>query len=153
MDAGKLPAEDADEYCFKYGYACFEQERFEAAVRLMARIAFTSDYYPHAQYVMGYSEYRKGEYQSAKRYFTVIADHPAYSNVLPFYILQIEFNDGNYHYVRENGGAVLRKPMVSSFIQTVTVGFGIAPNHAYHARGLYRQSGISPCPEDIILFS
>ena len=39
--------------------------------------------------------------------------------------------------------------MVSSFIQTVTVGFGIAPNHAYHARGLYRQSGISPCPEDI----
>ena len=104
VDAGKLPAEDADEYCFKYGYACFEQERFEAAVRLMARIAFTSDYYPHAQYVMGYSEYRKGEYQSAKRYFTVIADHPAYSNVLPFYILQIEFNDGNYHYVRENGG-------------------------------------------------
>lgn len=108
VDAGKLPAEDADKYCFKYGYACFEQERFEAAVQLMARIAFTSDYYPHAQYVMGYSEYRKGEYQSAKRYFTVIADHPAYSNVLPFYILQIEFNDGNYHYVRENGGAVLR---------------------------------------------
>ena len=38
----------------------------------------------------------------------------------------------------------------SSFIQTVTVGFGIAPNHAYHARGLYRQSGISPCPEDTL---
>jgi len=29
-----------------------------------------------------------------------------------------------------------------------TVGFGITPNHAFNARGLYRQSGISPCPED-----
>ena len=36
-----------------------------------------------------------------------------------------------------------------------TVGFGITPNRAFYARGLYRQSGISPCPEDtfIQLFS
>ncbi len=108
VDADRLPAGDAAEYYFRYGYACFEQERFETAVRLMAHIDFTSDYYPHAQYVMGYSEYRKGEYRAAKGYFTVIADHPAYSKVLPFYILQIEFNEGNHHYVRENGGAVLR---------------------------------------------
>ena len=35
-----------------------------------------------------------------------------------------------------------------------TVGFGIAPNRTFYARGLYRQSGISPCPEDtfILLF-
>lgn len=107
-DADRLPADDADEYFFKYGYSCFEEDRFEEAVRYMARIAFTSDYYPHAQYVMGYSEYMKGNYPAAKRYFTVIADDAAYAGVLPFYILQIEFNDGNYHYVRENGGAVLR---------------------------------------------
>lgn len=31
-----------------------------------------------------------------------------------------------------------------------TVGFGIAPNHAPCARGLYRRSGISPCPEDFL---
>ncbi len=29
-----------------------------------------------------------------------------------------------------------------------TVGFGITPNHAQRARGLYRRSGFSPCPED-----
>ena len=29
-----------------------------------------------------------------------------------------------------------------------TVGFGISPNPAPCARGLYRRSGISPCPED-----
>jgi len=32
-----------------------------------------------------------------------------------------------------------------------TVGFGIAPNHAPCARGLYRRSGITPCPEDIVI--
>jgi len=32
-----------------------------------------------------------------------------------------------------------------------TVGFGLSPNPAFHARGLYRRSGISPCPEDIII--
>ena len=30
-----------------------------------------------------------------------------------------------------------------------TVGFGISPNQRCSARGLYRRSGISPCPEDV----
>ena len=38
----------------------------------------------------------------------------------------------------------------SSFIQTFTVGFGISPNLRACARGLYRQSGIAPCPEDVL---
>jgi len=33
-----------------------------------------------------------------------------------------------------------------------TVGFGVTPNLRSRARGLYRQSGISPCPEDIAIF-
>lgn len=33
-----------------------------------------------------------------------------------------------------------------------TVGFGISPNRAIVACGLYRRSGISPCPEDYYLF-
>ena len=28
-----------------------------------------------------------------------------------------------------------------------TVGFGVAPNQHFCARGLYRRSGITPCPE------
>lgn len=97
-----------DEYYFKLGYAEFEQEHFDAALSNMANVGFTCDYYPHAQYVMGYSEYRRGDYPAAKRHFTVIADNESYKKILPFYFIQIEFNDGNYYYVRENGGDVLR---------------------------------------------
>ena len=57
----------------------------------------------------------------------------------------------------------LRALILHSFIQKInctiiffhpdcTVGIGIAPIHALaqaSARGLYRRSGISPCPEDI----
>ena len=108
IKARTLPSECDDEYDFKYGYSCFKLDMFDEAVEAMARIDFKSDYYPHAQYVLGYAEYRRGDYAAAKRYFTVIADHPAYRDIVPFYIIQIEFNDQNYYYVRENCGAVLR---------------------------------------------
>lgn len=104
----RLPKEYTDEYYFKYGYAAFMEDDFATATECMQRIDFRSDYYPHAQYVLGYSAYRQGDTHAAKEYFTVITDHPSYRNVLPFYILQIEFNDRNYHYVRENGASVLR---------------------------------------------
>lgn len=97
-----------DEYNFKTGYAEFMQEHYDAAISSMAKVDFTGEYYSHAQYVMGYSEYRKGDYVAAKRYFTFIIDHESYKTILPFYFIQIEFNDGNYHYVREHGGEVLR---------------------------------------------
>ena len=46
-----------------------------------------------------------------------------------------------------------KMPHTTSSIQTVyTVGFGVAPNQRLRARGLYRRSGISPCPEDILFF-
>lgn len=108
VNFGRLMPEQAQEYNFKAGYSYFEIGDFDKAVERMERIDFKSEYYPHAQYVLGYSEYMKGNYPQAKRYFTMIADNPSYRNILPFYVLQIEFNEGNYHYVRENGGAVLR---------------------------------------------
>lgn len=105
---GQLTADEQNEYRFKLGYACFCERLSEEAQRELEQVAFTSPYYPHAQYLIGYMAYRRGDYAGAKQAFTVIADDPAYRNVLPFYLLQIEFNEGNYHYVRENGGAVLR---------------------------------------------
>ncbi len=37
---------------------------------------------------------------------------------------------------------------MSFFHLDYTIGIGITPIHANMARGLYRRSGISPCPED-----
>lgn len=105
----RLVTAEQDEYRFKYGYASFCERQLDQAQLELEQVAFTSPYYPHAQYLIGYMAYRRGDYAEAKQAFTVIADDPTYRDVLPFYLLQIEFNEGNYYYVRENGGAVLRR--------------------------------------------
>ena len=40
-------------------------------------------------------------------------------------------------------------PISSSFIQTILLVLELHQIMCFYARGLYRQSGISPCPEDI----
>jgi hypothetical protein len=50
----------------------------------------------------------------------------------------------------EKGGRILTLFNTPSSNPDYTVGFGVAPNQRLRARGLYRRSGISPCPEDII---
>jgi len=47
----------------------------------------------------------------------------------------------------------LSQAALSSSIQTLTVGIGVSPILRRSVRGLYRRSGISPCPEDIIHIS
>ena len=109
ISVGELPRDCENEYNFKRGYAYFKTGVYDLAVAFMSRIGFDNEYFPHAQYVLGYSEYRQHNYLAAKRYFTTIAGDPSYSDIIPFYMLQIEFNDGNYRYVRENGEAVLQR--------------------------------------------
>ena len=52
-----------------------------------------------------------------------------------------------YSFLRITGASALS----IFFHPDYTVGFGITPNRAFYARGLYRQSGISPCPEDTFI--
>ena len=42
---------------------------------------------------------------------------------------------------------LVRQPLATTM--RVTVGPGVAPGLPFPARGLYRRSGFSPCPEDI----
>ena len=44
---------------------------------------------------------------AAKRGFSALAADPSYEPVVPFYLLQIEFNEGNYRYVVTTGGSLI----------------------------------------------
>jgi TolA-binding protein len=102
-----LSAEERDEYNFKEGYCYFVAGDYDTLVPYMSAVSFKSEFYTHAQYCLGYAEYRKENYAAAKEHFFTIADSEAYSDVVPFYLMQIEFGAGNYHYVTENGARVL----------------------------------------------
>ena len=103
--------EDArrDEYEFKAGHAKFAVGRTSEAYEQLARVAEKSEYAPHARYYMSYIDYSNGRLDSAKEGFRSIADEEAYSALVPFYLLQIEFQQDNYRYVVENCDALIAR--------------------------------------------
>ncbi len=107
VDPKGFDRNEQDEFHFKMGYALFAQERYDKAYPYLVQVDYRSPYYSHAQYCMGYADYRKGAYESAAKFFSSIADDDTYKRVVPFYLLQIEFSRGNYPYVVENGDRIL----------------------------------------------
>lgn len=108
VDPAKLDREERDEYNFKTGYSYFADGDYDKIGPYFSAVSFKSPFFVHAQYCLGYAEYRSGNYAAAKQHFFTIVDSEAYASVVPFYLMQIEFSEGNYHYVTENGARVLR---------------------------------------------
>ena len=98
-----------DEYEFKAGHAKFAVGRTEEAYEQLARVAAKSEYAPHACYYRSYIDYSRGRLDSAKAGFRSIESEEAYSALVPFYLLQIEFQQANYRYVVENCDALIAR--------------------------------------------
>lgn len=108
VDTEKLQSDERDEVNFKIGYIYFIEENYRETYRYMNKVGFRSKYYDHALYCMAYSDYRNGNFDVAQKHFASLENSDAYSNVVPFYMIQIEFGKQNYHYVTENVGRILR---------------------------------------------
>lgn len=91
-----------DEYEFKAGHSKFAVGRVDEAYEQLSRVDEQSDYAPHACYYRAYIDYSRGELDRAKEGFRAIEHNDAYSALVPFYLLQIEFQQENYRYVVEN---------------------------------------------------
>ena len=73
------------------------------------RIGSRSEYVDHARYYKAYIDYAEGRYGRAKQAFTALLRSDAYRDVVPYYLMQIEFREGNYRYVVENGETLARR--------------------------------------------
>lgn len=106
IDGSKLPTAQRDEYNFKTGYAYFMTGDHHTANKYLQQVK-QGVYLPHAQYYTAYMDYSGGNYAAAKRGFAKLTDDAQYRQLIPFYLLQIEFLEGNYGYVTANGDALL----------------------------------------------
>lgn len=97
------------EYDLWMGYIEFGGGRYEEALRYFDRIAPGSEYYDHALYYKSYIAYVRENYDWAKSGFERLLASDAYSRVAPYYLLQIEFRQGNYRYVAEHGDELIRQ--------------------------------------------
>jgi TolA-binding protein len=98
----RLPTAERDELHFKRGHALFEEGHTEDARAELSAVSPASEYAVHAAYYTAYMDYASGNYAAAGQGFEALADNPSYAALVPYYLLQIEFLEGNWRYVAEN---------------------------------------------------
>lgn len=94
---------EQERYDVRMGYVEFSERRYGEAYNYFARIEPESELYPHALYYRAYIDYAQGQLSRAKQLFTELQSTSAYGRLAPYYLLQIEFKEGNYRYVVEHG--------------------------------------------------
>ena len=107
VDYATLSPEHRQQYDIRMGYIRFQQGDYDDALRYFRRIPSPSEYSDHALYYISYIAYVRGDNAAARAGFTELSRSAAYGAVAPFYLLQIEFNEGNYRYVVTTGGSLI----------------------------------------------
>ncbi|MFI3282725.1 MAG: tetratricopeptide repeat protein [Rikenellaceae bacterium] len=108
VDYSELATQQREEYDIRMGYLCFLDGDYVSSLKYFDRISQKSEYYSHALYYKSYIDYAEKSLDSAKAGFTELLMDDTYREIAPFYLLQIEFQQGNYDYVIENGGYLMR---------------------------------------------
>ncbi|MBQ2024682.1 MAG: tetratricopeptide repeat protein [Alistipes sp.] len=104
-----LTQADREQFDLRMGYIEFVNENYNSAVGYFDRISPLSDLADHATYYKSYIAYTEGNMDAAYKGFASLVNSDAYSNLVPFYLLQIEFERGNYQYVVKHCDALLEK--------------------------------------------
>ncbi len=102
LSASDVESEYLDEYYFKLGYANFQEGNME-----LSRNAFyevkdgVSQYSSPSLYYFSHIEYKAGNYQSALDGFKKLETDDQFGKVVPYYILQIYYLQGDYEKVTD----------------------------------------------------
>ena len=81
---------------FHQGYAYFTMQQFDKAKPLLDAIRQLPDdpNYADANYYYGFISYRERNYREALEAFQKVSNHPNYSRIVPFYIMNIYYFQG-----------------------------------------------------------
>jgi len=109
VDYDRLSPAHRQQYDIRMGYIRFQQGDCDDALRYFRRIPSPGEYADHALYYISYIAYLRGDNAAAKAGFTELSRSQAYGAVAPFYLLQIEFNEGNYRYTVAQGGELIER--------------------------------------------
>ncbi|MBN3033987.1 MAG: tetratricopeptide repeat protein [Bacteroidales bacterium] len=122
VDPEVLPDDSQDEYSFKWGYCYFQTEKFEEALRCLTRVKDgQGKYAAPACYYSGHIYYIQKSYDKALDEFMRLETDENFGSIVPYYILQIRFMQGDYNAVIRTGPALLevatpkRTPEIARF--------------------------------------
>ena len=113
-----LPERKRNEYQFKLGYVAFMKGNEREALRQLEPLTNSNQYQDEASYYVGHIYYAQKDFDRAFEYFDALRRrNPEYeSRVLP-YVVQIEFNEGEYQKAIDDGKNLLNQNR-DQFIQS-----------------------------------
>lgn len=94
---GTLKADQAGEVAFKLGYSHFVKKEFKEAMEVFqSGKNVRGTYYYDLNYYYGMSAYFEGDYDTAIRSWQIAQQDKTYERLIPYYLTQIYFSNGDY---------------------------------------------------------
>ncbi len=127
---------DRSAYNFRKGYAHFVQKDFDEAEELFADTkAIRNIYYYPTNYYWGMCQYFAGNYETAVEAFDRVSTSSVYKSLIPYYIAQIYFAQGQHDLLISYGEQSIQQPTTQN-IKDIRLLIG----QAYYKKGMYEQS-------------
>ena len=101
---------EQDECNFKQAYCYYQTQEVAKAIPIFEKLTkYTNDYTDDARYYYAHTLYINGKLDESLEHFNTLKRNTNYSDIADIYILQINFNKGNFASVIENGEDILQK--------------------------------------------
>ena len=98
---------DRQRYDIRMGYIEFNDGNMDKSLEYFSRISPLCEVADHATYYKSYIAYSRVELDKAYSGFKSLEGSDAYSKLIPFYLLQLEFERSNFRYVTQHCDALL----------------------------------------------
>lgn len=136
VNANDLDRETRLRYAFKAGYAHFMEGNYDKAMPLLAQAKDTpSQWWASANYYHAHIQYEKGNHQSALRTFERLLREPGFDKVVPYYIAQIYYMQGDYDKAIEYG-----TPLMAEATGVMRSDMARVLGDSYFAKGDYAKA-------------
>lgn len=105
-----LNNEEQHECSFKEAYCYYQTNEVSKAAPIFKNLANTNNQYrDDARYYYAHILYINNKHDEAVKYFNILTKSNKYKDIANTYILQINFDKGNYSEVSQNGDDILNK--------------------------------------------
>lgn len=123
-------------FFFKAGYAQFMEGNYTEASRLLSQAKDTpSKYWAAANYYFAHIQYEEGKHMVALRTFERIQNEPGFKKVIPYYIAQIYYMQGDYDKAIEYG-----TPLMADATGVMRTDLARVLGDAWFAKGEYSRA-------------
>lgn len=96
-DAKSLSKKEYADYRFRVAYTYIQIEVYEKALPIFQELLREeTSYTASATYYIAYIDYKEGNTQAALDGFGKVADLPDYAHTVPYFVMQLYFNEGKY---------------------------------------------------------